>query len=47
MQSATLVPVATGVRLNVSQTGTGEPLLLIHGHERIAWFLGTAGGPVR
>ena len=31
MQSATLVPVATGVRLNVSQTGTGEPLLLIMG----------------
>lgn len=30
-QSATLVPVATGVRLNVSQTGTGEPLLLIMG----------------
>ena len=29
MQSATLVPVATGVRLNVSQTGTGEQLLLI------------------
>ena len=29
--SATLVPVATGVRLNVSQTGTGEPLLLIMG----------------
>ena len=31
MQSATLVPVATGVRLNVSQTGVGEPLLLIMG----------------
>jgi pimeloyl-ACP methyl ester carboxylesterase len=31
MQSATLVPVAAGVRLNVSQTGTGEPLLLIMG----------------
>lgn len=31
MQSASLVPVATGVRLNVSQTGTGEPLLLIMG----------------
>ena len=31
MQSATLVPVATGVRLNASQTGTGEPLLLIMG----------------
>ena len=31
MHSATLVPVATGVRLNVSQTGTGEPLLLIMG----------------
>ena len=31
MPSATLVPVATGVRLNVSQTGTGEPLLLIIG----------------
>jgi pimeloyl-ACP methyl ester carboxylesterase len=31
MQSATLVPVATGVRLNVSRTGTGEPLLLIMG----------------
>jgi pimeloyl-ACP methyl ester carboxylesterase len=31
MQSATLVPVATGVQLNVSQTGTGEPLLLIMG----------------
>jgi pimeloyl-ACP methyl ester carboxylesterase len=31
MQSTTLVPVATGVRLNVSQTGTGEPLLLIMG----------------
>jgi pimeloyl-ACP methyl ester carboxylesterase len=31
MKSATLVPVATGVRLNVSQTGTGEPLLLIMG----------------
>jgi pimeloyl-ACP methyl ester carboxylesterase len=31
MQSATLVPVATGVRLNVSQSGTGEPLLLIMG----------------
>ena len=31
MQSATLVPVATGVRLNVNQTGTGEPLLLIMG----------------
>ena len=30
-QSANLVPVATGVRLNVSQTGTGEPLLLIVG----------------
>jgi pimeloyl-ACP methyl ester carboxylesterase len=29
MQSATLVPVATGVRLNVSQTGTGEPLVLV------------------
>jgi pimeloyl-ACP methyl ester carboxylesterase len=36
MQSATLVPVATGVRLNVSQTGTGEPLLLI---------MGTSGSP--
>jgi len=31
MQAATLVRVATGVRLNVSQTGTGEPLLLIMG----------------
>jgi pimeloyl-ACP methyl ester carboxylesterase len=31
MQPATLVPVAAGVRLNVSQTGTGEPLLLIMG----------------
>lgn len=31
MQSATRVPVATGVRLNVSQTGAGEPLLLIMG----------------
>lgn len=31
MQSATRVPVATGIRLNVSQTGTGEPLLLIMG----------------
>ena len=30
-QAATLVPVDTGVRLNVSQTGTGEPLLLIMG----------------
>ena len=29
MQPATLVPVSTGVRLNVSQTGAGEPLLLI------------------
>jgi pimeloyl-ACP methyl ester carboxylesterase len=29
--SGSLVPVATGVRLNVSQTGTGEPLLLIVG----------------
>ena len=31
MTSPTLVPVATNVRLNVSQTGTGEPLLLIMG----------------
>ena len=31
IQAATLVPVDTGVRLNVSQTGTGEPLLLIMG----------------
>ena len=31
MQSAARVPVATGVRLNVSQTGAGEPLLLIMG----------------
>jgi pimeloyl-ACP methyl ester carboxylesterase len=31
MQPATLVPVATGVRLNVSQSGTGDPLLLIMG----------------
>ncbi len=31
IQPATLVPVATGVRLNVAQTGTGEPLLLIMG----------------
>ncbi|GAF45476.1 putative hydrolase [Rhodococcus wratislaviensis NBRC 100605] len=31
MQPATLVPVTTGVQLNVSQTGTGEPLLLIMG----------------
>jgi pimeloyl-ACP methyl ester carboxylesterase len=31
MQPATLVPVATGIRLNVSQMGTGEPLLLIMG----------------
>jgi pimeloyl-ACP methyl ester carboxylesterase len=31
MQSASLVPVSTGVRLNVSETGTGEPLLLIMG----------------
>ena len=31
MQSATLVPLATDVRLNVTQTGTGEPLLLIMG----------------
>src|SRR6188472_3627409 len=31
MQPATLVPVATGVRLNVSQSGTGDPLLLIVG----------------
>jgi pimeloyl-ACP methyl ester carboxylesterase len=30
-QPANLVPVATGVRLNVSEAGTGEPLLLIMG----------------
>lgn len=29
VQSASLVPVATGIRLNVSQTGTGDPLLLM------------------
>lgn len=29
MQPASLVPVATGVRVNASQTGTGDPLLLI------------------
>lgn len=33
-QSTSLVPVDTGIQLNVSQTGTGEPLLLITGSQQ-------------
>ncbi len=45
MQPATLVPVATGVRLNVSQTGTGEPLLLIIGTSGSLGFWGPLMAP--